>query len=66
MTQFGLRFSYHRDDLRIFWYTKEFMVNSMTAGCPDPVAAKQVSEVGVLLKCYFANLNHDAIILGRE
>lgn len=45
MTQFGPRFSYQTDDLRIFWYTKKVTVDSMTAGCLDPVAAKQAEII---------------------
>ena len=46
MSQYQPSFSCRTDgltfDSRILWYPEEFMVDSMTARCPGPVAVKQV------------------------
>lgn len=46
MIQFWQSFSCQTDDLtfacRILWYKEEFIVDSMTARCLSPMAAKQV------------------------
>jgi len=47
-------------DSRILWYTEEFMVKSVTAGFPGPVAAKQAQiitsylTVGMRCFCWYA------------
>ncbi len=48
MTQFWPNFSCRTDcvtfDSSILWYTEEFMVNSVTVRCPDPVTTKQAQN----------------------
>ena len=50
-------------DSRLLWYPEEFMVDSMTARCPDPVAAEQAQiisppppclTVGMRCLCWYA------------
>lgn len=49
MNQFGPSFIYETDGLtfnsRIIWYAEEFMVESVTARSPEPVATKQIQII---------------------
>lgn len=55
MTQFQSSFSCQTDGLifksRIFWYTAEFMVNSLTARCPGHVSTGQTQIITTPLSC---------------